>query len=839
MQGAQSDSRFRGIGRYTLSFVRALVKVNNEHEILLVLNGGLRDSIESIREQFYDVLPYENIRIWYPISPTTARDEGNEWRHKISELIREAFIQSLRPDVIYLSSLFEGYVDNSVTGINEFIENGVPQCVSFYDLIPLIFPAEYLNQDKRFEKFYRFKLEQLKKFKLLLGISSFTTQQAIEYLGLSQHQVVNISAAVGSDFSFSDANQDLVKTRLIALEISKSFILFVGGGDLRKNLSRLIRAYLSFPSDIKESNSLVIVGPNIKKEDFVNLIPRIDFKKVIFLGHVTNEDLKILYSACQLFIFPSIYEGFGLPALEAMHCGAPVIASNTSSIPEVVGFEPALFDPMSVDDISNKMLEVITDKDFRNKLIDNAHLRVHKFSWDETAKLAINEFEKLHLNSIKNLDSLIYKSENIYELLIKRIAEVTTQQLQPTDNDLLQCALSIGQTLPSSNRKKKFYVDISELAQRDARTGIQRVVRSILNELLKNSLKDYETVFIYGNTTEVGYRIAKKYINKVLNLSDSSDEDNFIEPESGDIFLGLDLQHHTTRIQASFLKEMRIKGIKTYFVIYDLLPIQFPEFWPSEHKVTLIHEEWLKVVCQSNGVICISETVAQDLKDWIRINKIHHPRNLEIHWFHLGADIDNSIPSKGLPKDCELVLSNLNSRDTFLIVGTIEPRKGCEEIFNAFIELWMTGVDINLVFVGKQGWMVEKLISNIINHTEYNQRLFWLNGISDEYLEKVYESSTCLIAASFGEGFGLPLIEAAQHDLPIIARDIPIFREVAGNHAYFYQSYGYKDMADIIKKWLKIYKSGNHVSSSSMQWITWSKSTKMLMKIIGAGERYD
>jgi glycosyltransferase involved in cell wall biosynthesis len=110
--------------------------------------------------------------------------------------------------------------------------------------------------------------------------------------------------------------------------------------------------------------------------------------------------------------------------------------------------------------------------------------------------------------------------------------------------------------------------------------------------------------------------------------------------------------------------------------------------------------------------------------------------------------------------------------------------------------------------------------------------LFWLEGISDEYLEKIYAASSCLIAASYGEGFGLPLIEAAQHKLPIMARDIPVFREVAGEHAYYFEAETADGLAVDIKSWIGLYTQEKHPQSVNMQWRTWKESADQLCKII-------
>jgi glycosyltransferase involved in cell wall biosynthesis len=158
------------------------------------------------------------------------------------------------------------------------------------------------------------------------------------------------------------------------------------------------------------------------------------------------------------------------------------------------------------------------------------------------------------------------------------------------------------------------------------------------------------------------------------------------------------------------------------------------------------------------------------------------------------------------------------------MVGTLEPRKGHAQVIEAFGQLWNKGIDVNLVIVGKQGWLVDELVNQLLGHPEQNKRLFWLKGISDEFLEKMYASSTCLIAASYGEGFGLPLIEAAQHKLPIIARDFPAFREVAGEHAYYFNATDAQGLGKTIERWLVLYGNKMHPVSNYMPWLTWRES---------------
>jgi glycosyltransferase involved in cell wall biosynthesis len=209
------------------------------------------------------------------------------------------------------------------------------------------------------------------------------------------------------------------------------------------------------------------------------------------------------------------------------------------------------------------------------------------------------------------------------------------------------------------------------------------------------------------------------------------------------------------------------------------------------------------------------------------------PENLTIGHFHLGADIERSFPTSGFPEDAERTLAAIKESIGFVIVGTIEPRKGHLQVIKAFEYLWDKNCNIKLVIIGKNGWMADDIVDRIRAHPELNNRLIWLEGISDEYLEKVYAASTCLIAASYGEGFGLPLIEAAQHKLPIIARDIPVFREVAGEHAFYFSATSPDGLAGAIEEWLGLHANDKHPKSDTMPWLTWAQSSSDLLAQIG------
>ncbi|KUG16357.1 mannosyltransferase [hydrocarbon metagenome] len=408
------------------------------------------------------------------------------------------------------------------------------------------------------------------------------------------------------------------------------------------------------------------------------------------------------------------------------------------------------------------------------------------------------------------------------------------------EGSITALADSITQCRSSRRSAPQILIDISALVQIDIKTGIQRVTRSILRELLLNQPAGYRIEPVYVSPDQNGYRYAREFCLHFLNCPAGGLIDEPIDANLGDIFLGLDLHHEAIVSQANYLESLRNAGVRIFFIVYNILPIQIPDAFPL--GTDDIHKRWLSSICRlSDGVMCISQTVADDVAEWLNTNGQKRLRPLKIGWFHIGADIENSVPTQGLPDDASQILARLSARPSFLMVGTVEPRKGYLQAIAAFEQLWNNGVDANLVIVGKEGWKdlpndlrrtIPEIVNRLRHHPELDCRLFWLEGISDEYLEKIYIVSTCLIAASEGEGFGLPLIEAAQHKLPIIARDIPVFREVAGNHAFYFSGKEPADLADSIRGWLALCRSGKHPRSYGMAWLRWNESAERLLYII-------
>ena len=823
LQGAQTESRFRGIGRYSMSFAQGVVCNRGKHEVILALSGQFPDTIEPIRAAFEGLLPRENIRVWHAPGQVCEVRQGNDARREVAELIREAFLASLQPDVIHISSLFEGYVDDAVTSVGRF-DTSTPVSVTLYDLIPLLNSEQYLKPNPRYEKYYLRKIDHLQRAALGLSISDFSRSEAIDVLATEGDRIVNVSTAIEAHFQPRAIDDAAAKRNRDKFDLNRPFVLYTGGADERKNLPRLIQAYASLPAATRAGHQLVFAG-KMPEGDLARFRQQaktagLQSDELIFTGYVTDEDLVQLYNLCQLYVFPSWHEGFGLPALEAMACGAPVIGANTSSLPEVIGLDEALFDPYDVAAISDKMALALQDTSFRSRLCEHGLQQAKNFSWNETARWAIAAWEAIPVRD--SVSCQYADSSHSYNRLIDSIADV----LWPNDDTMLvRLASSLAQN-QSVGIERQILLDVSELSQRDAATGVQRVVKSYLKWLLQSPPIGFVVEPVYA-TRDQGYRYARSFIRRFLGQNETGENDEPVRWQRGDLFFGLDMQHHVQLAYVEFYQQLRQDGVIVKFLVHDLLPVQLDNLFPDPNAKAL-HEQWLTMIGGTDGAICVSRATTDALREWIDRQGISTTPHFTLDWVHNGGDIENSQPSEGIPQEAEGVLEILLRRPTFLSVSTLEPRKRQRQILDAFELLWIEGLDANLVFVGQQGWRVEGLAVTLSNHAECGQRLFWLKGISDEYLEKVYAASTCLIAASVNEGFGLPLIEAAQHDMPIIARGIPVFREVAGDSAFYFVGDTSHDLAQAIRVWLDLFRQGKHPTSTGMRWSTWQESTENL-----------
>jgi glycosyltransferase involved in cell wall biosynthesis len=396
LQACQTQgSKNRGIGRYSMALAQAMARNAGQHEFFLALNGCYLDTIEPIRAAFDDLIPQERIRVFEVAAPIADITVANTWRRQVSERMREAFIADLQPDFVHISSLFEGLVEDAVTSIGHLDQNA-PNAVTLYDLIPLLNPKPYLENATVRDWYYR-KLQFAKRGDLLLAISESSRQEGIAALQLPPERVVNISCAIDPSFrpiKLQDETKVALRRRY---GLKGRFVMYTGGIDHRKNIEGLIVAYAMLPGKLRRDHQLAIVC-SIQQADR-DLLSALCAKEglasdeVVLTGYVSECDLLHLYNVCTLFVFPSLHEGFGLPALEAMACGAATIGSNNSSIPEVIGLNAALFDARTPRSIAEKIASMLQNEASLARLRDHGLKQAAKFSWAKSARSALEAIE--------------------------------------------------------------------------------------------------------------------------------------------------------------------------------------------------------------------------------------------------------------------------------------------------------------------------------------------------------------------------------------------------------------------------------------------------------------
>jgi glycosyltransferase involved in cell wall biosynthesis len=264
---------------------------------------------------------------------------------------------------------------------------------TIHDIMPYIFQKNYHLALRCTHKFIT--PLTLKTSDKIISVSQHTKNDLIKYFKIPEDKIKVIYEAANENYKPLKENEmNKIKQKY---NLNYPFILYVGGLAPNKNVERLIKAlYKLKKQGIK--HKLIITG--VKRYKYKSIFETIDKlnlqKDVIFTGYVPDEDLPALYNAADLFVYPSLYEGFGLPPLEAMQCGTPVITSNTSSLPEVVGDAGIMVNPYNVNELANKMYEVLTNDGLKEELSKKGLERAKLFSWKKCAEEHLKVYEEVY-----------------------------------------------------------------------------------------------------------------------------------------------------------------------------------------------------------------------------------------------------------------------------------------------------------------------------------------------------------------------------------------------------------------------------------------------------------
>jgi alpha-1,2-rhamnosyltransferase len=279
------------------------------------------------------------------------------------------------------------------------------------------------------------------------------------------------------------------------------------------------------------------------------------------------------------------------------------------------------------------------------------------------------------------------------------------------------------------------------------------------------------------------------------------------------------------------LRRARAGGAQVWVVVQDLIPINHPDIAPE--GLPLLLDAWLRrTIPLSDGLLAISRTVADEVRVYTE-ERFTDGTSPQIDSFYLGAGFDPALAGVA---DLARVTGAFDrcSGSVYLVVGTIEPRKDCARILAAFESLWVEGSDSTLMLFGRAGWRSYDLIDTLRSHPERGRRLFWFEDGSDAELDFAYRHAAALIFASRCEGFGLPLVEAMRYGLPVLASDIPVFREIGGHYPRFFPPSDERAIGDAIRAFGAARRSGAGVHHAPRPWLSWSDSARILLDKVTA-----
>lgn len=737
LQGAQTASRFRGIGRYCLALAQAMVRNKGDHEIFIALNRAFSDTLEPLRHAFEYLLPARCICIWGAPIETYGNDSNERDLKSITSLIRDNFFQSLKPDVILITSFFEGYADHACVGFTH-TKTDTLVAVIVYDLIPLVNPTQYLDNQPSYATFYRKQIENLKRSDLFLAISESSRQEAIDQLGIALHQTFNISAAC--DVHFRPLIQKLeVKHKILEKwGVNKPFILYTGGADERKNLLRLIQAYSNLSQPIRTQHQLVFAGKLVdaEKNQLLDcaITHGLTLGDVCFTGYITDDDLVQAYNQCRLFVFPSWHEGFGLPPLEAMSCGAPVIASRTSSLPEVVGMPEAMFDPMSVEDIRDLMQRALIDEDYRQKLVVHGQNQAQRFSWDQSARQALVHLEKSwtkrQLGKAKD-EHLVVAEKSQHQLLVRALAHNLKGWGNCQDEDLSDIASAITdnqlQVAAALLPKRLMWRTEGPFDSSYSLALVNREFALALNTL-------GHEVALHSTEGPGDFEPSPNYLAANPSIAQLHAKSRKLTQANADIVSRFTYPPRVNDMTAS------INALHCY----GWEESQFPDAWADDFNTHL------------QCVTVMSDHVAKVMVDnGVSIPVVNVGIGVD-HWERIQPQPDFNIKANSF---------------RFLHVSSCFPRKGADIMLRAYGQAFRARDDVTLIiktFANPHNDIEQWLSQARADDPDYPDVQILNEDFSDECLKALYQECHALIAPSRAEGFGLPLAEAMLSGLAVI-----------------------------------------------------------------------
>lgn len=734
LQGAENNSRTRGIGRFSTSFARSVVRNAGDHQVFVLRNGLLADASRPVDASTPEVVASDRILRFETQGPVAQFDTSNDWRRVTGELLREYVVDLLDPDVVLATSIVEGAEDDTLSSIGR-LQSDVLTVAVLHDLIPMTDPDRYLPSTEARE-WYDQKVDFLRRADLLLAVSDFSARQAEELLGTAPGAIARMSSGVADDFggrpSGARGDADLLR----AANIFRPYLMHSGAFEPRKNFQGLVRAFASLDAGLRRAHQLVLVcGLDAAgRRELTSLAASLglDDDELVLTGFVSDELLVALYSNCHLFVFPSFVEGFGLPALEAMTCGAATIGADSSSVAEVIGRPDALFDPASLPSMAALMTHALEDAAFHRSLKEHAVRQAARYSLDETARTAWRSIERLvaeHPRARPARDDAQKR-----QAFIEAVSEVSHDPLP--DEDKLRALAR--------------HVVANETAV--ARMKATAAYGGALSWHVEGPFDSHYSLALVNRETARGLDDLGHHVT--LRSCDGPGDFN---PDPAWLACNPRLAILHSRSLAS--------GRPGADVVSRNM---FPPRVDSMHgRVNLLHlyaweetgfpPDWIRAFDRRlQAASCISVHTAKILLDHgLRVPVTVSGCGVD-HWERIAASRASALRARTF---------------RFLHVSSCFPRKGVDALLDAYGKAFRDADDVSLViktFANPHNDVHAQLEARFRNDPAFPHVVIDENDATDEDLKALFEACDVLVAPSRAEGFGLPLAEAMLSGLPVV-----------------------------------------------------------------------
>lgn len=548
-----------------------------------------------------------------------------------------------------------------------------------------------------------------------------------------------------------DSPSEAAKAQL-GIDPSAVVIATFGVIAAHKGIETVIAAYRELGKPV--GTVLAVVGGGGSPEYLDDLAAHAEGLPVTFTGHVADDVYDLWVSACDVAVQlrPTTMGETSGAAIEALAHGCAVVVEGSGSMSELADHGAIVVpSPLVSSDLAAVLTNLVTDSSLR-------HAHASRGKEAIRARHLPAEVAAEYVGAIE----AAYR-----ENWIPRPGP------ELSDDSLACIAANLD-----SGRSPGISIDVSRLSRTPDRTGSERVTLSLARNLSKTADENvyvvrgagggFEHVPEFLDALEGGPRFAPGWTNGRAHHS-----------VPGDVLLSAEMMLDDADWQASIVAHQARGGLYAQ-IIHDLLPLELPEFFVD--GVSEAFARWLAFVSRSADlVICDSMATLDSYA-------LHTAGARELGipvapgtWFRLGYDM-------GVEEPTGLVGHRRGRRRRVLVVGTIEPRKAVDVVMDAAEDLWARGERVEFVVVGREGWAMPRVVERLTRLSDSGMPLTWLRQASDEDLRWEYLRADLLLMASRGEGFGLPVVEALAHGVPVLARDLPVFRELLGEDGDYFRT---------------------------------------------------